>query len=194
MPGIGSILSNFRSGGQKIMDDAGTVERQTKTGLQSLYDRFAGAKSSFGGLNTIGDVRTRFGLSDADIAKEFDPLRQALQAKKGRAMSDASARLGRTAQPEKTFSQIESSALDAGAGIDAEQSKRKNETIMMAARLLQDSLAQQDQFGSNQIAMLSQLLGQRFGVANQGAMRQLQEPGTGDYLLSALKGASSFLI
>ncbi len=155
---------------------------------QDLANRLRGSRSAFSGLNTAGDIRSRFGLG-GDTSGIYAPLHRALSRNRGDALARASARAGGSASREGSiFAPIESAYGGAEEQLYGAQGQSDLQQQQLVAQLLQGSMGAQDTYGLNQTGMLGSLLGgmnQQIGQHRQ-LDYQLQDPGFMDYLMQVL--------
>jgi hypothetical protein len=159
---------------------------------QQNYGDVAGAKSSFAGLNTTGDVRSKFGIP-TDTSSIYAPLRRRLATQRGGALSSAATRMrGGTALPESTMLPIEGEFAGAESSLASEEARSNIGQQDFLAQMLQSVLGEQDRFSLGKGGLMSSILGGMQGQVGQKRQQdyQLQDPTFGDYLMQIIgKGA-----
>lgn len=157
-------------------------------GGQNALQNTQSLQSGFSGINNVGDVQSRFGVS-SDTSGIYNPLRRQLAAQRGSAEARVGARAGSSATPEGSlFAPIEQ-GYQGGLNTLASQEGQSNISQgNFAANLLQGALGSQDQFGlqKNQLAgnLASGLMGS--DVNYQNAQYQNRDPQFMSYLMQLL--------
>lgn len=111
--------------------------------------------SSFSGLNTAGDVRSRYGIADSKTM--FAPLYQRLAGNRARRMQGAATRAGRSASPEMTFSNVEADYENSLQGLMGDEARSDQEQQRFVASLLGNAQGARDSFGLNRTRGMSDM-------------------------------------
>ena len=176
-------------------DDLFTSSREREgreKGGQYLND-IQGMKSIYGGINSIGDVNSRFGITpvtEASVQRTFNPARTNLATRNAQARSSAAARMGGSnASPELTFGNVD-------AAFAPQYSNLENN----AAQTGLQAQTQSQQFGAN---FLNNIFGSREdfnkwqtsarGKALQDYLSNLSSSSGLDDILSVAGTASKFI-
>lgn len=148
----------------------------------------SGLQSKFAGLNTAGDVQSRFGLGK-DTSAIYDPLRRNAASMNQQGLARASARSGGSATPgtslfdplEMAYGQQQNQLNSQQAGSDIQQQD-------FIASILQGAMGSQDQFGLQKSGMQGSMAQGLMGGVNQYMSGQYnqQDPGFSQYLMKLL--------
>jgi hypothetical protein len=93
----------------------------TLPGGQAAYEEVKGLESPWAGIQGLGDVKSKYGLT-GDVGPMFDALRRRLAGQRGRALGSSAIRQGAgTAIPEAGFGQLEGQFGDAFANLGAQE-------------------------------------------------------------------------
>lgn len=165
-------------------------EREGKQQYGQLLRDVDSLGSSFGDVNTAGDVRKKFGVSGFDlnayksgVKNTFDAKRKSLATNKASALNRATRASSRSATPGMSFSNILSSFASGDANLQGQEAEqellgldKQRSAELDVAKLLESSLRSKDD-------MAVQKLGLR-GNALKGYLDSLSSSSGFDDLLS----------
>jgi hypothetical protein len=135
------------------------------------------------GINTIEDIRKRFGLT-ASPSTAFGSARKNLASQKARTLASTSARMSsRVANPEAIFSGVEGDYANAEGNLEGQQANAELGQQMSFAQMLQSMLQGRDAFNLNKSSQMSQ----NVGGALQQQNYEESKPGVLDDFLAILK-------
>ena len=168
---------------------------QWQTGFEGASGALRGAQglqSGFSGINTAGDIRSRYGLGTS-TASVYDPLRRNLGASRGSALARASARSGGSATPGSSlFNPIESAFAGQEENLASQQGQSELGQQDFIANLLQSAMGSQDQFNLQKQGLIGSLSQGLMGgsLAKRQADYSQQDPQFMQYLMQLLGSAS----
>ena len=168
-------------------------EREGREKSGQYLNDIQGMKSIYGGINSIGDVNSRFGITpvtEASVQRTFNPARTNLATRNAQARSSAAARMGGSnASPELTFGNVDAAFAPQYSNLESN-----------AAQTGLQAQTQSQQFGAN---FLNNIFGSREdfnkwqtsarGKALQDYLSNLSSSSGLDDILSVAGTASKFI-
>jgi len=155
-----------------------------------------GQKSSLSGINSVGDVRSQFGLG-GNSEGVFKPLYRNLAASRSNALSRASARAGKSATAEGSmFAPVEEMFAQQEGVLRGQQGQMDYERENKVADMFLSILGGKDQYGMGKANALGNLWGsigsQTTSKQNADTNWQAQnDPASAVDWVGALAGAAS---
>lgn len=138
------------------------------TGLGNL-------QSSFAGINSAQDARSRYGIKDTSTM--FDPLFKSLASNRARRMQGGVMRAGRSASPEMSFSNIESDYENSLQNLLGNKEQADWQQQQFVANLLGNAQGANNQFGLQKYTGMGNLASGLFN--NRLGLEQFNREGEG---------------
>lgn len=127
-------------------------ERQGPQSFQQLLSEINGMNDSFGGINDVGGVRSKFGLGG--VKDLYGGAKRNLATRLAQSRSSASSRMSNSvATPESIFTGIESSFAPAFGELEDKQAQAEVGDQRYVAQLLASIFGEQNQFGFNKMGL-----------------------------------------
>jgi hypothetical protein len=146
------------------------------------YQGLSGLNSQFAGINTAKDVQSQYGLTD--IQKQFAPLFKMLSNQNANERRAAQFRVGRSASPEMTFSNLGQNAELGMTDLLGKQGQAQIGREDFIANLLGQAKNANNAFGLNKFQGLSGMADRNFN--NSLNLSQFNRAGEGPSFLDIL--------
>jgi hypothetical protein len=155
-----------------------------------ILSKLANTGSTTAGINTVGDVQSKFGIDPNLTGNIFGARKRALLGDRSRALRSASSRMsGRVANPEVVFSGVESDFAGQMGNLEASQGAAEMGQQQSLMSTLLNILNGNNAFNMSKMGMESSVLGQK----KQEDQYNEQKPGALDDIMSVLAGGTGVL-